>query len=378
MTRDYYGILGVERDASDNEIKKAYRKLARKYHPDVNDTEEAAEKFSEISIAQEVLLDPEKRRIVDMGGDPMAQGGGGGYGGANFGGGLGDIFEAFFGQGAGGSRPQRSRVQPGNDALLRTQLTLEEAFTGLKKPVTIDTAILCDRCEGTGSQTKAKAITCDNCGGAGEVQQVQRSFLGNVLTTATCPKCRGVGEIVPDPCEKCAGEGRVKARRDLTVNIPAGIADGMRVRMAGQGEVGHGGGPAGDLYVEVRIAAHEVFQRDAHDLHVQIDAPFTDAALGATVQVQGLDGNPIEVEIPEGTQSGQRVVVPGQGMPIIQKEGRGDLMATIHVHTPVELDHKTRKLLEQLRDHQSERAEVRVAGKQDGSFFGRFRNKFRR
>ncbi|AZA11888.1 molecular chaperone DnaJ [Corynebacterium gerontici] len=378
MNRDYYGILGVERDASDNEIKKAYRKLARKYHPDVNDTEEAAEKFSEISIAQEVLLDPEKRRIVDMGGDPMSQGGAGGHGGANFGGGLGDIFEAFFGQGAGGSRQPRSRVQPGNDALLRTQLTLEEAFTGIKKPVTIDTAVLCDRCEGTGSQSKAKAHTCDNCGGAGEVQQVQQSFLGNVLTTSTCPKCRGVGEIVPDPCEKCAGEGRVKARRDLTVNIPAGIADGMRVRMAGQGEVGHGGGPAGDLYVEVRIAPHEVFQRDGHDLHVQIDAPFTDAALGAKVHVEGLDGEAVAVEIPEGAQSGQRVIVHGEGMPLIQKDGRGDLIATIHVHTPVDLDHKARKLMEQLREHQSERAEVRVAGRQSNSFFGRFRNKFRR
>ncbi|GGG71612.1 molecular chaperone DnaJ [Corynebacterium pelargi] len=380
MARDYYGILGVDRDASDNEIKKAYRKLARKYHPDVNDTEEAAAKFSEISLAQEVLLDAEKRRIVDMGGDPMAQGGGGagGFGGANFGGGLGDIFEAFFGQGGGASRPPRSRVQPGNDALLRTELTLEEAFNGVKKPVTIDTAILCDRCEGSGSQTKAKPISCDNCGGAGEVQQVQRSFLGNVLTTSTCPKCRGVGEIVPDPCEKCAGEGRVKARRDLTVNIPAGIADGMRVRMSGQGEVGHGGGPAGDLYVEVHLSPHAVFQRDGNDLHVQIDTPMADAALGTTVQVLGLDEQPIDVEIPEGTQPGERVVIAGKGMPKINQDSRGDLVATIEVHTPAQMDQKTRNLLEQLREHSGDRAEVRSRNHQDGSFFGRFRNRFRR
>ncbi|ERA52598.1 chaperone protein DnaJ, partial [Corynebacterium diphtheriae DSM 43988] len=232
MARDYYAILGVERDATDNEIKKAYRKLARKYHPDVNDTEEAAEKFSEISIAQEVLLDAEKRRIVDMGGDPMAQGGGdAGYG---AGGGLGDIFEAFFG-GGGGSRGPRSRVQPGSDALLRTTLTLEEAYLGTKKPITIDTAILCDRCEGTGSKSKSKPNVCSTCNGSGEIQQMQRSFLGNVMTSSPCPTCRGTGEVIPDPCDKCGGDGRVRTQRDLIVNVPAGIADGMRIRMAGQG-----------------------------------------------------------------------------------------------------------------------------------------------
>ncbi len=228
MARDYYGILGVDKDATDQEIKKAYRKLARKYHPDVNpDDEAAAEKFREASVAQEVLLDPQKRQIVDMGGDPMEQGGGGaGAGAGGFsgfgGGGLGDIFAEFFGGGAGGgSRGPKSRVQPGNDALLRTRITLEEAYTGLKKKVTVDTAVLCDSCGGTGSNSKSKPVTCDNCNGMGEIQEMQRSFLGNVMTTRPCPKCQGFGEIIEDPCNQCAGDGRVKKRRDLTVSIPA-------------------------------------------------------------------------------------------------------------------------------------------------------------
>lgn len=378
MARDYYAILGVERDATDNEIKKAYRKLARKYHPDVNGSDEAAEKFSELSIAQEVLLDPDKRRIVDMGGDPMEQGGGGGYGAGGFGGGgLGDIFEAFFG-GAGASRGPRSRVQPGNDALLRSSLTLEEAFSGVKKPITIDTAILCDLCEGTGSKTKAKPNPCGHCGGTGEIQQVQRSFLGNVMTSAPCPVCQGTGEVIPDPCDKCAGDGRVKAQRDLVVNVPAGISDGMRIRMAGQGEVGHGGGPAGDLYVEIHIRPHAVFQREGNDLHLTVHVPMVDAALGAEINVESLDGKTVEFTIPAGTQPAERIVVEGKGMPQLRNAGNGNMIAHVDVTVPTALDETSRSLLTQLREHRDEVSKVSHAEDGEESLFGRIRNKFRR
>lgn len=378
MARDYYGILGVDRGASDNEIKKAYRKLARKYHPDVNDTEEAAEKFSEISIAQEVLLDPEKRRIVDAGGDPMAQGGGaGGYGGGFGGGGFGDIFEAFFG-GGGAAQGPRSRVQPGSDALLRTRISLEDAYLGVKKPVTIDTAILCDACEGTGSKTKSKPVTCTNCNGSGHIQQVQRSFLGNVMTTAPCPVCDGTGEVIPDPCAKCGGDGRVAARRDLTVNIPAGIADGMRIRMAGQGEVGHGGGPAGDLYVEVSIDRHPVFTREGDDLHFSVTVPMVDAALGVDFDVDALDGEPITVTIPQGTQPNAAINVAGQGMPRLRGEGNGNLYAHVDVTVPTELSDKQKDLLEKLREHGGETTGVRREDAHGEGLFGRIRNRFRR
>ncbi|MDY3126600.1 MAG: molecular chaperone DnaJ [Corynebacterium sp.] len=379
MARDYYGILGVEKSATDQEIKKAYRKLARKYHPDVNPgDEEAAEKFREASLAQEVLLDSNKRRIVDMGGDPMEQGGGG-YGGGFSTGGLGDIFAEFFGGGTGGSRGPRSRVQPGNDALLRIDIDLEEAFAGAQKTVTVDTAVLCDRCEGTGSASKAKPVTCPTCHGAGEIQEMQRSFLGNVMTSRPCPTCHGYGEIIEDPCNHCGGDGRVRKRRDITVNIPAGIGNGMRIRMASQGEVGHGGGPAGDLYVEVSTKPHPVFERDGDDLHVSISVPMVDAALGTNVTVEHLDGTETELEISAGTQPGGVITTAGKGMKRLRSEGYGNLYAHIGVTVPTDLDKKTRELLEQVRDKREETAHVNSAADSgDSSFFNRLRGHFRR
>lgn len=374
MARDYYGILGVAKSASDAEIKKAYRKLAREYHPDINPSAEAAEKFREASVAHEVLTDPEKRRIVDMGGDPMEQAGGMPSGG----GGFGDIFEAFFGGGmGGGSRGPRSRVQPGNDALLRVSITLEEAFAGVKKDITVDTAVLCDHCEGTGSESKSKPVTCDNCHGQGEIQEVQRSFLGNIMTSRTCPVCNGFGEIIEDPCTRCGGDGRMKKRRDLVCNIPAGIANGMRIRMAGQGEVGHGGGPAGDLYVEVATRPHPVFEREGDSLHVEVVVPAIDAALGAEVSLEDLQGETLTITIPQGTQPLEQIHLSGQGMPRLRREGRGDLIAQVNVVVPTDLDEKTRKLLQQIRDHRGESTHVQ-RDDEDGSFFSRLRGKFRR
>ena len=376
MARDYYGILGVDKNATDTEIKKAYRRLARKYHPDVNDTEEAAEKFREISLAQEVLLDPDKRHIVDRGGDPMEQGAGGPAGGGF---GFGDIFEAFFGDtGGGGGRGPRSRVQPGNDALLRTTITLAEAYTGTRQEVTVDTAVVCEHCHGTGSESESKPVMCDGCGGQGQVQQVQQSFLGNIMTTTTCPKCSGFGEIITDPCQKCGGQGRVRSRRDITVNIPAGISSGMRIRMAGQGEVGHGGGAAGDLYVEVTTENHPVFVRDGDNLHLKVSVPMFDAALGTEVTVKNLAGETTTIEIPAGTQPNEEIVLEGEGMPRLRAEGAGDMVAHIQVVVPTELTKDQRAALEDLRDGHHAEAFVEEEHPDGEGFFGRMRNRFRR
>ena len=377
MARDYYGILGVDKDATEQEIKRAYRKLARKYHPDVNPSEEAAEKFAEIAAAQEVLLDPQKRSIVDRGGDPMEAGGG--MGGAGFGGGgLGDIFETFFG-GGGGARQPRSRVQPGNDALLRTSISLAEAFTGVKQDVTVDTAVLCDKCHGSGSKSGAKPVTCDVCQGHGAVQEMQQSFLGNVMTTRECHKCHGFGEVITDPCAQCAGDGRVRATRDLVVNIPAGINNGMRIRMADQGEVGHGGGPAGDLYVEVHVEPHPVFVRDNNDLHLRLTVPMYDAALGTELTVEHLTGDETRIEVPAGTQPDDRVVLSGEGMPRLRQEGAGDMIAHIEVTVPTALSNEERAALEDLRAGHPEDPQVHSEGGEHGDgFFSRMRDRFRR
>ncbi|WKD58892.1 Chaperone protein DnaJ [Corynebacterium caspium DSM 44850] len=377
---DYYAVLGVDQQASEQEIKKAYRKLARKYHPDVNpDDDEAAAKFREVSVAYEVLTDPEKRRIVDMGGDPMAQAGAGGAGGfSGFGGAstFSDIFETVFGGGA--SRGPRPRVQHGNDALLRTEITLEQAFSGVRHEITVDTAILCDNCQGSGSESKAAPVTCTQCQGRGEINEVQRSFLGNVMTSRPCPTCQGYGDIIPDPCKKCDGDGRVRARRDITVDIPPGIADGMRIRKTAAGEVGPGGGPAGDLYIEIAVAPHPIFIRDGDDLHFTVRVPMVDAALGSTFGVEGLNGKQVNMEVPAGTQPDAELVAAGKGMPRLRHEGHGSLIAHIDVVIPTDLDENTKDLLEQIRNHRSDATDVHHDDHNSNSFFSKLRNRFRR
>lgn len=379
MARDYYGLLGVSKGASDAELKRAYRKLARELHPDVNPDEDAQHRFKEISAAYEVLSDPEKRRIVDLGGDPLESGGGGG--GANFAGfgGLGDVFEAFFGGGAA-SRGPIGRVRPGSDSLLRMRLDLSECATGVTKQVTVDTAVLCDLCQGRGTNGNSTAIACDTCGGRGEVQSIQRSLLGQVMTSRPCPTCRGVGEVIPDPCNRCAGDGRVRARREVTVKIPAGVGDGMRVRLAAQGEVGPGGGPAGDLYVEVHEQAHPLFARDGDDLHCTVSVPMFDAALGTTVTVDAIIDGPTEVTIAPGTQPGAVTTLRGHGMPHLRSGVRGDLHAHVEVKVPTRLDARARELLSELKGRHSEQPEVRSpnapAGGGGGGIFSRLRETF--
>jgi molecular chaperone DnaJ len=378
VARDYYGLLGVSKGASDTDIKKAYRRLARELHPDVNPDETAQARFKEISVAYEVLSDPEKRRIVDLGGDPMESAGasaGNGFGGF---GGLGDVFEAFFG-GGGGSRGPIGRVRPGSDSLLRMRVDLSECATGVTKQVTVDTAILCDVCIGKGTHGNSTPVTCDTCGGHGEVQSVQRSLLGQVMTSRPCPVCGGVGEVIPDPCHRCGGDGRVRARREVSVKIPAGVGEGMRVRLAAQGEVGPGGGPAGDLYVEVHEQPHDVFIRDGDDLHCTVSVPMVDAALGTSVSVDAIIDGPTEIAIAPGTQPGSVISLRGHGMPHLRSGVRGNLHAHVEVVVPSRLDPQDTELLRKLKEHRvHDAAEVKStrSAQAGGGLFNRLRETF--
>ncbi|GLZ79357.1 chaperone protein DnaJ 2 [Actinorhabdospora filicis] len=380
MAKDYYGILGVAKDATPDQLKKAYRKLAREFHPDVNPSPEAQEKFKDINAAFEVLSDPQKRQIVDLGGDPLAPGGGG-MGGA---GGAGpfmdfqDIMDAFFGAAGGpmggARRGPRSRTRPGSDAILRLDLDLEEAAFGLESPITVDTAVVCGTCEGSGAAAGSSPVTCDTCDGSGEVQSVQRTILGQMVTSRPCATCSGYGTIIPNPCAKCAGDGRVRTRTTLTVKIPAGVEDGMRIRLAGKGEVGPGGGPAGDLYVEIHERQHDVFTRKGDDLHCKIKVPMVAAALGTRITLKTLDGEE-SVDVTPGTQPGSTLRVRGKGVPRLRGGGaRGDLFVHLDVRTPTKLDPEQEDLLKRLAQMRDE--EVVEVHRGGGGFFSRMRDAF--
>ncbi|WP_375474572.1 molecular chaperone DnaJ [uncultured Jatrophihabitans sp.] len=375
--RDYYGLLGVRKDATAEELKRAYRKLARELHPDVNPDPAAQDRFKAVTTAYEVLSDPEKRRVVDLGGDPLSQAGAAAGGGSPFGGfgGFGDVFEAFFGNGGpmAGGRGRRSRVRPGADALLQLSLTLEEAAFGVRREVVVDTAIACDKCHGNGCAPGTSPRTCPTCGGAGEIQSVQRSFLGQVMTTRACSACGGTGEQIASPCSQCGAEGRVRARRTKTVDVPAGIENGMRIRLAGQGEVGPGGGPAGDLYIEISEQPHETFTRDGADLHCTIGVPMTSAALGSDLVLTTLDDEE-KIEIRPGTQSGAVLHLRGKGVPKLRSTTRGDLYVHVEVRTPTRLDEEQEALLRQLAELRSE--DVAVTSRA-GGLFGKVRDAFR-
>ncbi|REF37791.1 molecular chaperone DnaJ [Thermasporomyces composti] len=347
MSQDYYELLGVDRDASPEEIKRAYRRLARTLHPDVNPDPETQERFKEITRAYEVLSDPKKREIYDLGGDPLSASGRGGAS-TGFGSGFSftDIMDAFFGTTT--TRGPRPRKRRGQDALLRLSVELAEAVFGAVKEIQVDTAVVCSTCSGAGTAPGTTPVTCTVCDGRGEVSSVQRSFLGQVMTTRPCPRCQGYGTVIPSPCPECAGEGRVLSRRTLAVRIPAGVDDGTRIQLAGQGEVGPGGGPAGDLYVEIEVEPHEVWTRRGHDLHCSVTLPMTAAALGTTITLETLDNDILELDVKPGTQSGHQIRVPGHGVPHLSSPQRGDLIVHVIVETPTKLDHAQRELLLQL------------------------------
>ncbi|TIC84853.1 molecular chaperone DnaJ [Nocardioides sp. GY 10113] len=385
MSQDLYELLGVDRDADDATLKKAYRKLARQLHPDVNPDPEAQEQFKQVSAAYEVLSDPQKRASYDRGGDPF----GGGFGGQGAGFSFTDIMDAFFGGGAaggGGGRGPRSRVRRGQDALIRLEVELAEAAFGVARELKVDTAVRCTTCNGEGAAAGSHPVTCETCHGQGEVAHVQRSFLGEIRTLRPCPACRGYGSVIQDPCRDCAGDGRVRSRRTLTVKIPAGVDTGTRVQLSEQGEVGPGGGPAGDLYVEIHVAQHPTFTRHGNDLHCTVSLPMTAAALGSTLTLPTLEADlenaeetavetEFELAVPAGTQSGHEVVLRGRGVPGL-RGGRGDLVVNVAVETPTKLDARQEELLRELarlRDEEQPTGDVRAAHK---GLFGRFRDAF--
>jgi len=340
---DYYEILGVARDATADEIKKAYRKLARQLHPDVNPGADAEARFKEVSRAYEVLSNPERRQVYDLGGDPSASGGGFG---AGFG--FSDIFESFFGAAAGATRGPAARQRRGQDALIRIEVDLAEAAFGGQRELTLDTAVVCPTCEGTCCRPGTQPRGCETCKGRGQVQRVARSFLGQVMTQQVCPTCHGFGSVVTDPCLECSGEGRVRTRRTLTVKIPAGVDTGTRIQLPGQGEVGPAGGPNGDLYVEVVERPHPLFTRRGDDLHVTVELPMTAAALGTTLEIETLDGAQ-QLDIKPGTQSRELITLRGLGVTHLRGGGRrGDLVVHLVVSTPTQLDGEQEKLLREL------------------------------
>jgi molecular chaperone DnaJ len=348
--RDYYESLGVSKNADAGELKKAYRKLAMKYHPDRNpDDAEAEKNFKEVNEAYEVLKDEDKRAAYDRFGHAAFEGGGPGGGGGFGGGGQGgfaDIFEEMFGDFmGGGGRGPGGGGGPGRGSDLRynMEVTLEEAFNGQKSDIRVPTSVVCDSCSGTGGEGGAAPVNCGTCGGAGRV----RSQSGFFTVERGCPTCQGTGQTIADPCRACGGAGRTQKEKTLLVNIPAGVEEGTRIRLAGEGEAGLRGAPAGDLYIFISVKPHRFFKRDQADIYVRVPVPMTVASLGGQIEVPTIEGKLVRVTIPEGTPTGHQLRLRGKGMKVLRSESRGDMFVQIFVETPVNLTKKQKELLKE-------------------------------
>ncbi len=370
MAADYYDLLELERAASPEDIKRAYRRLARQLHPDTNDDPEAEARFKQVAVAYEVLSDPEKRQRYDRyGADGVGAGAGAGAGGIN------DIFDAFFGGNSpfGGGGGRRGPVGPprGVDLEVVADLSFEEAVFGARHPVAVRTAVACETCEATGAKPGTDAITCLECAGAGQVQRVRQSFLGQMVTNSVCPRCNGQGQVINDPCPTCGGEGRNVEERTYTVDIPPGVDTGSTLRLTGRGAVGPRGGGTGDLYVHVRAEAHERFTRDGVDLHCDLPVSFAQAALGAHIEFPTLDGTE-DLVIPGGTPSGREFRLRGRGVPHLERRQRGDLIVRALVEVPTDLTPEQDALLRQFAEQRGE-----SVAPPDAGFLSRIRSAFR-
>lgn len=361
---DHYEVLGVSRDASTDDIKKAYRRLARELHPDVNSAEDAQERFKLVTHAYEVLSDPVSRQNYDRGGHDF--GGAGNF--ADF----SDIFSTFFG-GGGSQRGPRSREERGQDALLRLEVDLAEVIFGVEKELEFDTAAICETCQGSCCTPGTAPVTCDICGGSGVITRQVRSLLGNVMTQAPCGSCRGFGTVIATPCSTCQGHGRVRARRTVTIDVPAGVDSGVRLHLPGSGEVGPAGGPAGDLYVEIKVRHNDEFSRLKDDLLCTVDVSMVDAVLGTSFSFEALDG-PVEVEVKPGAQSADVLVIKDRGIGHLRGSGRGDLRIALNIVTPTKLSGREKDLFQAFAAARKPQA-PKLASFQQG-LFAKLRDRF--
>lgn len=368
--RDYYEILGVARGASADEIKRAYRRLARKHHPDVNQQDTEAEaRFKEINEAYEVLSDPQKKSAYDQFGHAGLNGQGG-YGvDMNFGG-LGDIFDMFFGSGFGGAATrEHAGPQRGADLRYDLTLTLEEAATGVEKEIRINRFEVCDTCGGSGARPGTSSDVCSVCHGSGQLRQAVSGLFGQTVRIATCPRCRGEGRVITNPCEDCGGEGRRRRAVRKMVDVPAGVDTGMRMRLSGEGDVGMKGGPHGDLYIVTHVQEHPIFQRDGNDIYCRVTVTMVQAALGASVEVPVLGGKE-RLNLSEATQNGQAYTLRGRGIPDPNGRGKGDQHVIVEVETPDRLNDEQKRLLVQFAELRGEKLEV----EEDKGFFERVKD----
>jgi molecular chaperone DnaJ len=371
MQADFYETLGVAKGCDEKELKAAFRKLAMQFHPDRNPGDEACEhKFKEINQAYEILKDPQKRAAYDRFGHAAFESGGMGRGAANgfAAGGFADIFEDIFGEMMGGRQRRSSGGRErGADLRYNMEISLEEAYSGKTAQIHVPTSVQCSECSGSGAKPGTQPSTCPLCAGSGRVRAAQGFF----SIERTCPQCQGRGQTIKDPCSKCSGNGRVMEERSLSVNIPAGIEDGTRIRLAGEGEAGARGGPSGDLYIFLSVKPHEFFQRDGADLYCRVPISMTTAALGGSFEVATLDGTQTRVKVPEGTQNGRQFRLKGKGMPVLRQPNIGDLYIQTAVETPQNLTRRQRELLEEFEQLSSKENSPQSSG-----FFSRMKDFF--